>query len=65
MSEDKDISISLDNLSDKDIPEKIPTKFINSRVIVFNPLFASYLYVKQNLDDYLKNKEKINLKQTD
>lgn len=48
MSEDKDISISLDNLSDKDIPEKIPTKFINSRVIVFNPLFASYLYVKQN-----------------
>ena len=29
------------------IPEKIPTKFINSRVIVFNPLFASFLYVKQ------------------
>jgi tRNA-intron endonuclease len=48
MSEDKDASISLDNLSEKDIPEKIPTKFINSRVIVFNPLFASYLYVKQN-----------------
>lgn len=48
MSEDKDASISLDNLTEKDIPEKIPTKFINSRVIVFNPLFASYLYVKQN-----------------
>ncbi|MEJ2294398.1 MAG: tRNA-intron lyase [Candidatus Lokiarchaeota archaeon] len=48
MSEDKDASISLEDLTEKDIPEKIPTKFINSRVIVFNPLFASYLYVKQN-----------------
>ncbi|TFF83825.1 MAG: tRNA-intron lyase [Promethearchaeota archaeon] len=47
MSEDKEAVISLDNLTEKDIPEKIPTKFINSRVIVFNPLFASYLYVKQ------------------
>jgi tRNA-intron endonuclease len=34
------------NLDDIEIPERIPTKFINSRVIVFNPLFASYLYVK-------------------
>ncbi|TFG17978.1 MAG: tRNA-intron lyase [Promethearchaeota archaeon] len=48
MSEDKEALISLDDLTEKDIPEKIPTKFINSRVIVFNPLFASYLYVKQN-----------------
>jgi tRNA-intron endonuclease len=48
MSEDNDALISLDNLTEKDIPEKIPTKFINSRVIVFNPLFASYLYVKHN-----------------
>lgn len=47
MSEDKEVLISLDNLTEKDIPEKIPTKFINSRVIVFNPLFASFLYVKQ------------------
>lgn len=48
MSEDKEPLISLDDLTEKDIPEKIPTKFINSRVIVFNPLYASYLYVKQN-----------------
>jgi tRNA-intron endonuclease len=48
MSEDKEALISLEDLTEKDIPEKIPTKFINSRVIVFNPLFASYLYVKQN-----------------
>ncbi|MFX1278759.1 MAG: tRNA-intron lyase [Promethearchaeota archaeon] len=34
------------NLDDIELPERIPTKFINSRVIVFNPLFASYLYVK-------------------
>ncbi len=34
--------ISLDNI---DLPDKIPAKFINSRVIVFNPLYASYLYV--------------------
>ena len=47
MSEDKEVLISLDDLTEKDIPEKIPTKFINSRVIVFNPLFASFLYVKQ------------------
>jgi tRNA-intron endonuclease len=48
MSEDKEPLISLEDLTEQDIPEKIPTKFINSRVIVFNPLFASYLYVKQN-----------------
>ena len=43
MNDVKDEKISLDDL---EVPEKIPTKFINSRVIVFNPLFASYLYVK-------------------
>ncbi|MFX1273935.1 MAG: tRNA-intron lyase [Promethearchaeota archaeon] len=31
-----------------DILEKIPTKLINSRVIVFDPVHASYLYVKYN-----------------
>jgi tRNA-intron endonuclease len=36
--------ISLDNI---EVPDKIPTKFVNSRVIVFNPLYASYLYVKK------------------
>lgn len=39
--------ISLDDLDNLDIPEKIPAKFINSRVIVFNPLYASYLYAKE------------------
>lgn len=39
--------ISLDDLDNLDIPEKIPAKFINSRVIVFNPLHASYLYAKE------------------
>ncbi len=43
MNEVKENQISLDDI---DLPEKIPTKFINNRVIVFNPLFASYLYVK-------------------
>ena len=44
----------LSNLNDREIPEiyeiieKIPTKFINSRVIVFDPVHASYLYVKYN-----------------
>lgn len=48
MSKEKnDQVISLDNINEDDIPEKIPTKFVNSRVIVFNPLYASYLYVKQ------------------
>ncbi len=31
-----------------EIIERIPTKFINSRVIVFDPVHASYLYVKYN-----------------
>ena len=43
MNEVKDDKISLDDL---ELPDKIPTKFINSRVIIFNPLFGSYLYVK-------------------
>ncbi|KKK41954.1 hypothetical protein LCGC14_0884580 [marine sediment metagenome] len=43
MNEVKDNQISLDDI---EVPEKIPAKFINNRVIVFNPLFASYLYVK-------------------
>jgi len=44
----------LDNQNDREIPEvfeileKIPTKLINSRVIVFDPIHASYLYVKYN-----------------
>lgn len=46
MSKEKDNHISLDDINEDDIPEKIPAKFINSRVIVFNPLHASYLYVK-------------------
>ncbi|UCD02017.1 MAG: tRNA-intron lyase [Promethearchaeota archaeon] len=44
MNQVKDDQISLEDI---DVPEKIPTKFINSRVIVFNPLYASYLYVKK------------------
>ena len=44
MNEVKDNQINLDEI---EVPEKIPAKFINSRVIVFNPLFASYLYVKK------------------
>jgi tRNA-intron endonuclease len=47
MNEEKDVHISLDDIKEEDIPKKIPTKFINSRVIVFNPLYASYLYVKR------------------
>lgn len=47
MSKEKDGDITLDNLTDEDLPEKIPAKFINNRVIVFNPLYASYLYVKK------------------
>ncbi len=43
MNQTKEKQISLDDI---ELPEKIPTKFINSRVVVFNPLFASYLYVK-------------------
>jgi len=48
MREEKENKISLDDITENDVPEKIPTKFINSRVIVFNPLHATYLYVKQN-----------------
>ena len=44
MKEGKEEQISLDDI---EVPEKIPVKFINNRVIVFNPLFASYLYVKK------------------
>ncbi|MFX1236471.1 MAG: tRNA-intron lyase [Promethearchaeota archaeon] len=35
-------------INEEDIPDKIPAKLINSRVIVFNPVHASYLYVKFN-----------------
>jgi len=42
----ENVSNSLDNIEEK-IPKKIPTKLINNRVIVFNPLHASYLYVKK------------------
>ncbi len=48
MNEEKEAQVSLDDIKEEDIPKKIPTKFLNSRVIVFNPLFASYLYVKKN-----------------
>ncbi|MFX1419006.1 MAG: tRNA-intron lyase [Promethearchaeota archaeon] len=44
MNQVKDEEISLDDI---EVPDRIPTKFINSRVIVFNPLYASYLYVKK------------------
>ncbi|MFX1303650.1 MAG: tRNA-intron lyase [Promethearchaeota archaeon] len=44
MNQVNDKQISLDDI---EVPDKIPTKFINSRVIVFNPLYASYLYVKK------------------
>ena len=44
MNEVKENQISLDDI---ELPEKIPTKFINSRVVVFNPIHASYLYVKR------------------
>ncbi len=43
MTEEKE----LDVFNDEEIPEVIPCKFINSRVIVFNPVHASYLYVKK------------------
>ena len=48
MNEEREAQISLDNIKEEDIPKKIPAKFINSRVSVFNPLYASYLYVKKN-----------------
>lgn len=43
----KEEEISLEEIDESDIPEQIPATFINSRVIVFNPLYASYLYVKE------------------
>ncbi|MHA1725108.1 MAG: tRNA-intron lyase [Promethearchaeota archaeon] len=47
--EEKDSSqISLDDIKREDLPEKIPAKLINGRVVVFNPLHASFLYVKMN-----------------
>ncbi|MFX0073446.1 MAG: tRNA-intron lyase [Candidatus Hermodarchaeota archaeon] len=47
MSKEIENQISLDDISEEEIPEKIPAKFVNSRVIIFNPLYASYLYVKR------------------
>jgi tRNA-intron endonuclease len=47
MDQEKQTQISLENIDELDIPEKIPAKFVNNRVIVFNPLYASYLYVKR------------------
>ncbi|MFX0077513.1 MAG: tRNA-intron lyase [Candidatus Hermodarchaeota archaeon] len=47
MTEEKETPITLEDIDESDIPEKIPTKFINERVIVFNHLYASYLYIKQ------------------
>ena len=47
MEKKENIQISLDDINEKDIPVKIPAKFINSRVVIFNPLYASYLYVKE------------------
>jgi len=43
----KENAISLDEIKEEDIPEVIPAKLINSRVIIFNPLYGSYLYVKK------------------
>jgi tRNA-intron endonuclease len=48
MSEENSTTKNLDEINEDQIPDKIPTKFINSRVVVFNPLYASYLYVKYN-----------------
>ena len=47
MSNKEDNKISLDDITEDDIPAKIPAKFINSRVVIFNPLYASWLYVKK------------------
>jgi tRNA-intron endonuclease len=46
MSDKKEV-IVLDEIEEDDIPSQIPAIFVNSRVIVFNPLYASYLYVKE------------------
>ncbi|MFX0057807.1 MAG: tRNA-intron lyase [Candidatus Hodarchaeota archaeon] len=47
MNDEKNSIITLDEITKEKVPEKIPTKLINSRVIVFNPLHATYLYVKR------------------
>ena len=47
MENKEDVRISFDGINEEDIPDKIPTKFINSRVIIFNPLYASFLYIKK------------------
>ena len=47
MEKKENIQISLDDINEDDIPAKIPAKFINSRIVIFNPLYASYLYVKE------------------
>lgn len=47
MNEEQKNQVSLEDINEETLPEKIPTKFINSRVIVFDPLHASYLYVKK------------------
>ena len=44
MSKEKEIIAT----TEEEIPEKIPTKLVNSRCVVFNPHHASYLYVKYN-----------------
>ncbi|MEJ2249497.1 MAG: tRNA-intron lyase [Candidatus Lokiarchaeota archaeon] len=45
MSKEQEEEISLD---DRDaIPDVIPTKLVNNRVVVFNSLYASYMYVKE------------------
>jgi hypothetical protein len=41
MSEENTTTKNLDKIHEDQIPDKIPTKFINSRVVVFNPLYAS------------------------
>jgi tRNA-intron endonuclease len=46
MDQEKVTQISLENIAESDLPDKIPAKFVNNRVIIFNPLYASYLYVK-------------------
>ncbi|MBD3253874.1 MAG: tRNA-intron lyase [Candidatus Lokiarchaeota archaeon] len=47
MSKENDESVVLDEVDEDTIPKIIPTKFVNSRVVVFNPLYASWLYVKK------------------
>jgi tRNA-intron endonuclease len=44
MSDEQLKEISLDNI---DVPDVIPTKLVNNRVVIFNPIHASYMYVKE------------------